>query len=161
MTTSHRIERSLSAYLDGELPPEEVAEVERHLAECPSCRAELDDLRATVRILKLARTPEAPDDLEELILARAGRRRWLTWPTWPKPAVALAAVALAVILVATPLLRGHRDRLRAAEVSPDVFIRAAVQSAADDPFMDRAYIGLVSSDTNLRLIGEEPRGSGR
>jgi hypothetical protein len=75
--------------------------------------------------------------------------------------VALVAVALAVGLVVAPLVRGYRDRLHAAEVGPDVFMRAAVLSAADDPFMDRAYIGLVSSDTNLRLIGEEPRGSGQ
>jgi hypothetical protein len=46
-------------------------------------------------------------------------------------------------------------------VGPDLFMRAAVQSAAEDPFLDRAYIGLVATDANLRLAGEDPRGGRR
>jgi hypothetical protein len=75
--------------------------------------------------------------------------------------MALAAIALALILVAVPVVRDHRDRLRAAEVGPDLFMRAATQTAAGDPFMDRAYLGLVTTDANLRLAGEDPRGAGR
>jgi hypothetical protein len=35
----------LAGYLDGELPDEERAHVERHLADCHECRAELADIR--------------------------------------------------------------------------------------------------------------------
>jgi anti-sigma factor RsiW len=47
-------EELLSAYLDGEVTPDERAYVEEHLTTCPSCRAEFDeerDVRAAVREL--------------------------------------------------------------------------------------------------------------
>jgi hypothetical protein len=75
--------------------------------------------------------------------------------------MALAALVLAVVLVTVPVLRGQRDRLRAAEIGPDLFIRAAAHANADDPFADRAYLGLVVTDANLRIAGEDPRGTGR
>lgn len=43
---SHPSEARLVAHLDGELPPQERAEVSRHLDECPACAASLDELRA-------------------------------------------------------------------------------------------------------------------
>jgi anti-sigma factor RsiW len=162
----HRLELQLSAYLDGELPPDEMMAVRQHLAQCPSCEAELEALRDTKRLLGRLGPPEPPRDLEDGILARASgepswpRRAW-PWLTLPRPAMVAAAVALAVLLVAVPVVRDRRDRLRAAEVSPDLFIRTAVQSSADDPFMDRAYLSLISSDVNLRLAGEEPRAVNR
>jgi len=38
----------LSEYLDGDLAPGERAALEAHLADCPACRATLDDLRRVV-----------------------------------------------------------------------------------------------------------------
>ncbi|HPQ67577.1 MAG TPA: zf-HC2 domain-containing protein [bacterium] len=37
---------NLSRYLDGELPAAQVAELERHLADCAACRADLERWRA-------------------------------------------------------------------------------------------------------------------
>ncbi|MDR7537862.1 MAG: zf-HC2 domain-containing protein [Armatimonadota bacterium] len=161
MHAHHRVEQQLSAYLDGELTPDRAAEVREHLAGCAACQADLQALRAVKRLLGALRAPEPAPDLEAAILARVEREsRWL-WLPRPRPAVALAAVALTVVLVAVPLVRGHRDRLRASEVSLDVFMRAAVQSTVADPFVDRAYIGLVLSDVDLRLAGEDPRAPSR
>lgn len=165
MTVRHRIEHQLSAYLDGELTPGEMEDVRLHLTECASCQSELEDLRATKRLLGRLVQPGLPQRFTADMWSRIERetpRRWTWWPAWvPRPAMALAAVALALILVAVPMVQNHRDRLRAAEVGPDLFIRAATQAAADDPFMDRAYLGLVTTDANLRLAGEDPRGTGR
>jgi anti-sigma factor RsiW len=166
MSDIHRIAQQLSAYLDGELAPDEAVQVREHLDGCPSCRGELDELRGTKRVLGRLRPIDVPPDLDAAILARIDRephRSWLgwSWVSWPRPAVVAVTAMLAVVLVAVPLVNGYRDRLRAAEVSPDLFIRSAVQSAADDPFMDRAYISLVSSESNLRLMGEEPWGPRR
>jgi anti-sigma factor RsiW len=62
----------LDAYLAGELPPEEVAEFDRHLAVCETCIAYLDGYRGTVdacRKLGAADGP-VPDDVpEELVQA--------------------------------------------------------------------------------------------
>jgi hypothetical protein len=48
--TEHKYaQERLSAYLDQELTPGEQGRVERHLAACPQCRCELDNLRRTVQ----------------------------------------------------------------------------------------------------------------
>lgn len=161
MNTHHRIERQLSAYLDGELAPAEMAAARAHLAGCATCRVELEELRAGKDLLGRLRAMEPPPGFEATLHARVSRPGRTLWFAWPRPAMALAAVALAVVLVVVPVVRDHRARLRAAEVSSDLFVQTAVQSAAADPFMDRAYIGLVSSDSSLRLMGEDPRGPSR
>jgi anti-sigma factor RsiW len=45
----------LSAFLDGELSPAEALRVKDHLASCPACAAEADDLQAVGRLLAVAR----------------------------------------------------------------------------------------------------------
>jgi hypothetical protein len=60
----------LSEYLDDELGFEERASVDRHLAGCEDCRAELDTLRRLARALADENVPPVPVDLE----ARIGRR---------------------------------------------------------------------------------------
>ncbi|MDR7522521.1 MAG: zf-HC2 domain-containing protein [Armatimonadota bacterium] len=161
MSAPHRIARQLSAYLDGELSPDEMAEVRGHLDGCADCREDLEAMRATKRLLQRLKPPPLPADFAEGLRARLARDalwRPARWHWWPRPAVALAAAALAVVLIAVPAVRGHLDRLRAAEVGPDLFLQAATQAAAEDPFMDRAFLGLVRTDASIRLVGEDPRG---
>jgi anti-sigma factor RsiW len=55
-------------YLSGELPPDTLAEFERHLDRCANCRAFLSQYRTT--ILAAKRTADPPVDLpEELVQA--------------------------------------------------------------------------------------------
>lgn len=154
--------RRLSAYLDTEISPEETAEVRSHLALCPDCRAEIEELRATRRLLGSLEAPELPQGFAADLRTRLGRppsSRWAWWPAWvPRPAAAFAVLALVLLLLSVPAIRGHQDRLRAAEIGPDLFLRRAAQAQARDPFLDRAFVGLVFTDANLRLIGEDPRG---
>lgn len=155
----------LNAYLDEELSVEEMAEIRGHLADCPPCRAELEEMRATKRLLGSLETPDLPQGFAADLWLRLGRPasgQWAWWPTWaPRPAAALAVLALVLVLVAVPAIRGHQDRLRAAEVGPDLFLREAAQAQARDPLTDRAFVGLVFTDANLRLSGEDPRGQVR
>jgi cytoskeletal protein CcmA (bactofilin family) len=44
-------ELTYSIYADGELPAEEARQVEQHLGECPRCRALVEELRSTDRLL--------------------------------------------------------------------------------------------------------------
>jgi anti-sigma factor RsiW len=163
----HRLQRDLSAYLDEELAPEAMSEVRGHLEQCSACQAELDGLREIRRLLGRLEAPELPRGFDAALRSRVDRPEggrytwWPRWAWWPRPRVALAAAALAAVLVAVPLVRSHRDRLRAAEFGPDVFIRAAAQAAADDPFADRAFLALVTTDASLRLAGEDPRETSR
>jgi anti-sigma factor RsiW len=70
----------LHEYLFGNLPAEERAEFEKHLAECPWCVAYLDSYRKTIQLTQAAfSAPEAvppPSDApEELIQAILHARR--------------------------------------------------------------------------------------
>jgi anti-sigma factor RsiW len=59
-----RFRRALVDLAEGSLPAAERAGVERHLAACPSCRDQLDDLRAAPSILR--ESESRPDDAEWL-----------------------------------------------------------------------------------------------
>ncbi len=48
----------MSAYLDSDLATQARARLERHTAECPECRAVLDDLRQMLALLQSAPAPE-------------------------------------------------------------------------------------------------------
>ncbi len=92
-------------YLDGEFDPEDAAELEAHLAECPSCRARVDAERRFLQELRSVRDElpmQAPESLKARIsdaLAREAREPWWRMLTGyvarhPLPLVAgLAAVA--------------------------------------------------------------------
>ena len=97
----------LSAYLDGELSPEERASVDAALSEDPSLRAELDGLRQVVQWVREQGQVEAPMGFAEALDAklaaepdpRAGVLLWLRRPMGvPIEVLALAAVALWVTL---------------------------------------------------------------
>ena len=58
----------LSQYLEGEIGPAQCAEMDRHVAQCPRCRARCDSLRSTLALCR--RTAEAgsvPPDVQEAV----------------------------------------------------------------------------------------------
>jgi anti-sigma factor RsiW len=67
----------LWAYLGGELPPEKVAEFERHLSVCPSCVNYIESYKKTVELSRGTFQPEScgveaeemPEDLMRAVLA--------------------------------------------------------------------------------------------
>ncbi len=165
--THVRLARQLSAYLDNELTAEESLEVRHHLEQCHVCQEELERLRGLKQLLSALPEREPPPDLWVSIRrqletpAPAIRIAWIEAirAVFRRPAVAVAAFAAVLFLVALPLVKGHIDRLRAAETGVDVYIREHALVSAADPFVDRAYLGLLVGDTNLALVGE-PRQTG-
>jgi hypothetical protein len=85
--------------------------------------------------------------------------RWLRGVV-RRPALAAAALAFVAVLVAIPLVRGRLERLRAAELGPELYIREHALASASDPFLDRAYLGFLISDASLALVGA-PREEGK
>jgi anti-sigma-K factor RskA len=95
----------LAAYLLGALEPGEAAALERHLESCERCREEMRWLRPAVHSLpESVERQEPPRSLRESLMAEVRgdvqpaqkqRPRW----SW-RPAVAFAAVVLAVAAVA-------------------------------------------------------------
>ena len=53
----------ISGYIDGELDPEQRAQVEAHLAECGACRDEVARYREMAEVVDTMRFREPPDDV--------------------------------------------------------------------------------------------------
>jgi hypothetical protein len=93
----------LEGYLGGRLSPADHAAMERHLEECPSCRADLTALtRVQAELPTLVSTASEPPDVEEMWAVIKPRLtphkpRWAGRPL-AMPAWALAAAAAVLVL---------------------------------------------------------------
>ena len=91
----------LSAFLDGELTPDEHNRVTAHLAICSSCQEELEEThkaRASVRSLPLIEAPQwvmASEPAEP-------QRRPLAWAAAAAAAVLVITIGIAAWLTPTP-----------------------------------------------------------
>jgi anti-sigma factor RsiW len=88
----------LPLLLYGDLPPEEIASVERHLADCAACREERAGLQRVQKQLDAAPAPPIHVDLPQLYRLAAERhssrvRRWRRF------AMAVGSVAAALLVV--------------------------------------------------------------
>lgn len=95
--SEHPNNETFQAYLDGELTQSEHGVVEAHLRVCPTCEAELTQLRSLFHSIEsLPSEPLATDLVPGIMVAIQPRARWL-------PAIAVgelvAAAALTLALV--------------------------------------------------------------
>ncbi|HVJ67224.1 MAG TPA: zf-HC2 domain-containing protein [Caulifigura sp.] len=108
---SRDFDELLSAYLDGEVTPEERAAVERRLEQSPAMRETLDELSEVGELVRSLPRARAPEDLPNRVVAAisnrplagkaaaAGSARWLrAWPLWAAGTVLAAGVAIVVML---------------------------------------------------------------
>ena len=102
-----RIDENLSAYLDGMLNPRERTRVERHLESCEECRAELEGLKYTINLVKLAPEVSLPRSflvpLSEARSQAAVRRGW-AFPVM-RMASAMATFLFVIVLSGNLLFR--------------------------------------------------------
>lgn len=70
---------------------------------------------------------------------------------------AVAAVVVILALALTPLIKGTVDRLHAAEIGVDLYVREHALQMSTQPLTDRAYLGVVAGDADLVLVGEPAR----
>lgn len=155
-----RAARALSAYLDQELSPSEMRAVAAHIAECPACREELAALRGIKDLLGRLPEVEPPAGMWAAVRARTAVPRHPSATiletlraAFRRPAAAAVAAMVIVLLIVLPLLKGRLDRLQAADIGVDLYVREHAVLAASDPFVDRAYLGLLIGDANLALAG--------
>lgn len=108
MSLCKSIDTLLMAYLDDELAAEERHELETHLTECASCRAQLDQERADQAMVQRALVaPPTPDllrarvlralDAEDRSEQKTQRRRWVNY-LLPGSAMVAAAAAMVMFL---------------------------------------------------------------
>jgi len=83
---SHADDGTLHAYLDGQLSPVELAQLEAHLASCPACRGRLEEERALVEradaLLAAAAPPERALPPFPAVRRRSPLRRFRLPLTW-------------------------------------------------------------------------------
>jgi predicted anti-sigma-YlaC factor YlaD len=101
------------AIADGETPPVPAAAVEAHLAVCPSCREQVEELAATSRLLDAHRRAPVSGDL---------------WPDLERRIARPRAAGLAPFLALAAVLAGSRLLLAAAEV-PATAVKLLVVAA--------------------------------
>ncbi|MBI1849431.1 MAG: zf-HC2 domain-containing protein [Planctomycetes bacterium] len=108
MAASDRFTDRLSDYLDGDVSPNERREIDAHLAQCASCRAVLEELRAVVRRAKEigANPPEPSHDGWPRVASEIGVRG--TSRRGPYVLVALAAAAAVIAIVSWVWLAPRR-----------------------------------------------------
>lgn len=102
----------LPAWLAGDLPADEMSQLNAHLADCPSCRQEQTALIEVRRLLDAVPTPAVAVDLARLYrdAAERQRRRLRRWRRLACASVAAAAVLLLALLLARMEVRldGHQ-----------------------------------------------------
>ncbi len=95
-----RLRAQLSVYIDGELDAAAAARLEVHLEECRRCRRELDELRATVAVLRELPEAEAPRSFVLTPGRAAAPRRVAPAPAPLAFGVRIAAAGVAAALAA-------------------------------------------------------------
>lgn len=103
-----RIDEVLSAYLDGELSPQERGRLEARLARDPELRHRLEGLRHTVTLVQQLPRMEAPRNFL-LSPSMAGQRQERPRPTprrWLAPALTFTSALSGLMLVAFLILSG-------------------------------------------------------
>ncbi|MGH2399198.1 MAG: anti-sigma factor family protein [bacterium] len=157
-----RLQRQLSAYADNELHPDERREVEAHLQTCTACREELAGLRQVKYAIGRLPEREVPQEVWQGLRRRIAEEESRSGvagvfeslrAAFRRPVYAAAAAMLVLILIAVPLVKGRIDRLQAGGIGVDVYVREHALVSSADPFVDRAYIGLLIGDANLALAG--------
>jgi anti-sigma factor RsiW len=138
----------LSAYVDRELNPNDLAAVRGHLNDCDQCRAEAEALRALKLMLSGTPTPEPAIDFEARLFARIHAEK-VPVPVrlWSRSVSVFMGIAAAVLLASITFL--HSTGSRRIETLPD-----SIQSAsAPNPGQDVAFE--MRRDQALAM-GEDP-----
>lgn len=150
----HPLPDEFSDYLDGELPAERAARLERHVAECAECATLLDELRRVVaRAQALDDQPPRHDlwpGVAAAIGTGTGRRRDVVLPV---PLLLAAGLALMVLSGGSVLL-WTRSRPPVPAIAAAPAADPAVSAAGAGP--DRGYAGAVRA-----LEAELASGRGR
>ena len=104
----------LDAFVDGQLTAEEMTEVKAHLADCPDCRAYVDDALTIRASFPTEEEPAQPEGFAGRVMqavAKAPQSRPKKQP-WGRLAAAAACLALVILVqhgVETSSLSGSTD----------------------------------------------------
>ena len=145
-----RVQNYLSAYLDSELPGEEMLGIRAHLHHCELCEGELEALRRTRRLMQSLRNaePRHPFNLDVALAERGARPSWFR--LWTLRAIgALEVSPLGVLLFLSERARVWDELRRQARLATlcatlGVVVLAAV--LVQQPQKPDTVLALVPAD---------------
>src|SRR5579863_9757655 len=143
---------TLSAFVDGDLPPAEAQAVRAHAVGCPRCTLSIGELRAMLTAARALERPEPPPTLWAAVegaMARHDRPWWLQLRLFGTGALAGAA-AVSVIALGLASWRTHH----AAAIAPP----APLPVATTDPLLDEAEAEFARAATAYEKSIEKLRG---
>jgi anti-sigma factor RsiW len=112
---------TLASYLDGELPPDQIAAMHQHIATCPQCAIEIAELTSLKRSLRAARGHHTPSlDFRKRMQQQIAPRR--TRPNILR--FIPAALALAAMLLLAFAWMQHSRRADAFSEAADLHVNA-------------------------------------
>lgn len=127
---NHPSEFELSMFSDGDLPPDQLAELELHVESCASCRQYVDGVRRLGELAREMNPPVPPGLADEVIRRRAAgervalplqgdraERAFSVQRLAAAAAVVLMAGVASYLLLQTPPLEATRGELR---IAPDI-----------------------------------------
>ena len=155
-----RIDKLLPLYAGGDLPAKKAAKVRAHAAACPSCRREIDSLRAALDATKTLARADEPDEWREsdwqaLMRSIAIAKPAATRPFAPFSLRPVAVGSLAVILVAAGafvLLRSPSGRTGALRTAVSA---AAPQVSTFPPGPEKpkpTVLRIITKDGHLKVV---------
>jgi hypothetical protein len=150
----------LSAFVDGDLPGSELAQVRQHVDACAACALRAEELRGLARAARALEPPEAPPTLWPAIEGALARERrfdwWLSLRPFAVGALAGAAAAAAIVFVA----RGGRGADPAGATASVVATdpAPAAPPAARDPLLAEAEQEFASAAAVYERSIEKLRG---
>ncbi len=144
---SHRyIQSRLLLMLEHALSPQEQQQVQRHLAQCPECRALLSRMEKVYR----ENTVEAVPRISPFVWTRLQAR--LQQPAPPslfRFGLALLKPAIVVVLLFLSLLTGHYlgsvDQAALAPISDEELVYRTFGMDATEPFAGHTLAGAVQA----------------
>lgn len=165
------VEEKLPAYLEGALPPDEKKLVGGHVAACPGCRAALEDLVKTERLIRDLEEAEPPAWLKQRIMAkvrgererREGFFRKIFHPLHIKvPATALATVLIAVFAVYVfRTVEPETQYLHRVPAEPAPLVPEKIAPGPREATPQKAIIPEARGDKGRTALSETDRGEGR
>lgn len=151
------VSAKLSAYLHGQLAPDEASRVSEHLAHCQECQQEFAEITAGAELAGDLGSASAPDalwssiqrSLQEAPAASPGQSFGWVWPKWPRVAVAVTAVLLVTAGAAIAWYFEIRQPL-------EVTVAAAAPSEFESAAM-RAYESQIKQDWQWDFVTQDPK----
>jgi anti-sigma factor RsiW len=177
MTDHERWADAAGAYVLGALPDRELRSYESHLAECPICREEVDELRPAAEAIPMSSPPMAPPaelkgrimaevEREAALLASAGpaadrpaaprrRRRRPLLAGW-RLAPAAAALLIAGVLAGVVIAGGEDTRTIQATIDPQQLQGASAELRVEDGEATLVADGLPEPDGSFQVWIKRP-----